>query len=94
LSTESLLIKVVNTAPFENIRANEIKIETTKTCKVTALVAVMSIYCKKDAVCGALTLGTRSFLTKKQIIPMSQRKITADQKTFLRKKEKASYQRN
>jgi hypothetical protein len=80
LSTESLLIKVVNTAPSENIRANEIEIETTKTCKVTVLVAVMSIYCKKDAVCGALILGTRSFLTKRQIIPISQKKVPAEQK--------------
>ncbi len=37
-------IKVVNTAPSETTRANEIAIKTAKTGKVTAVVAVMSIF--------------------------------------------------
>ncbi len=46
LSTESCPIKVANTASSNNIRANDIAIETVKTGKVTAVVAVMSIFCK------------------------------------------------
>ncbi len=47
LSTEPRPIKVVDTALSENIRANKIAIKTAKTGKVTAVVAVLSIYCKK-----------------------------------------------
>jgi hypothetical protein len=47
LSTEPHPIKVFNTAPSDNIRADEIVIETAKTNKVTVVVQVMSIYCKK-----------------------------------------------
>jgi hypothetical protein len=47
LSTEPRPIKVANTAPSETARANEIAIETAKTGKVTAVVAVMSIFSKK-----------------------------------------------
>jgi hypothetical protein len=57
LSTEPRPIKVANTAPGETTRANEIAIETAKTGKVTAVVAVMSIFSKKkcksqNANCG------------------------------------------
>ncbi len=41
------LIKVANTAPSETTRADEIVIETAKTGKVTAVIAVMSIFSKK-----------------------------------------------
>ncbi len=44
LSTESHPIKVANTAPSNNMRADEIMIETAKTGKVTAVVVVMSIF--------------------------------------------------
>jgi hypothetical protein len=37
-------MKVVNTAPRETTRADEITIKTAKTGKVTAVVAVMSIF--------------------------------------------------
>jgi hypothetical protein len=47
LSTEPRLIKVVNTASSNNTRAGEIVIKTTKTGKVTAVVAVMSIFLLK-----------------------------------------------
>jgi hypothetical protein len=46
-STESHPIKVINTAPSETTRANEIAIKTAKTVKVTAVVAVMSVFCEK-----------------------------------------------
>jgi hypothetical protein len=43
LSTESGPIKVADTVPSNNMGADEIAIETAKTGKVTAVVAVMSI---------------------------------------------------
>ncbi len=46
-STEHHQIKVTSTAPSDNMRANVIPIETAKTGKVTAVVVVMSIFCKK-----------------------------------------------
>jgi hypothetical protein len=47
LSTEPHPIKVANTALSETTKADEIAIKTTKTGKVTAVVAVMSIFSKK-----------------------------------------------
>ncbi len=46
LSTKPCPIKVVATAPSETTRADEILIETAKTGKMTAVVAVMSILSK------------------------------------------------
>ncbi len=40
-------IEVANTSPSETMRANEILIETAKTGKATAVVAVMSIFSEK-----------------------------------------------
>jgi hypothetical protein len=81
--TEPRPIKVAATAPSDNSRADEIAIETTKTSRVTAVAAVMSIYCKKDAICGVLIPGMKSFLVKSWKVPISRRKIPADQETFL-----------
>jgi hypothetical protein len=47
LSTESRPIKVANTAPRKTMRAIKVAIETAKTGKVTAVVAVMSIFSEK-----------------------------------------------
>jgi hypothetical protein len=47
LSTEPHPIKVFNTAPSEATRADEVAVETAKTGKVTAVVAVMSIFSEK-----------------------------------------------
>jgi hypothetical protein len=47
LSTEPRPSKVAATAPSDTTRADEITIKTDKTCKVTALVAVMSIFSEK-----------------------------------------------
>ncbi len=47
MSTEPCTIKDANTAPSETARADEVAIETAKTSKVTVVVAVMSIFCKK-----------------------------------------------
>jgi hypothetical protein len=46
LSTEPRPINVANTAPKKTTRSNKITIETAKTGKVTAVVAVMSISSK------------------------------------------------
>ncbi len=47
LTTEPHLIKVANTAPSNNMRANEMANKSAKTDKVTAVVPVMTIFCKK-----------------------------------------------
>jgi hypothetical protein len=53
-STEPCPIKVIATAPSDNMRADEIAIKPAKTGKVTAVVALMSIFSKKDAICRTL----------------------------------------
>ncbi len=73
------------------MRANEIAIKTAKTGKVTAVVAVMSIFSENKAICGALLAEMRSLLAKRQKEPIFGRKIPADQETFLRNQEKAGY---
>jgi hypothetical protein len=60
------------------MRADEIAIETAKTSKVTPVVVVISIFCKKCAICRALIPGTRSFLTKRRKVQILWRKIPAD----------------
>jgi hypothetical protein len=86
-STESSLIKDATTAPSGNMRADEIAIETAKTDRMTAVIALMSIFEKKDAICGMLNLRMRSFLA----MPISWRKICVDRDTFLRKQERDGY---
>jgi hypothetical protein len=76
------------------MRANEVAIETAKSGKVTAVVAVMSIFSKKRCKCGALIAEMRSLLTKRQKVSIFWREIPTDQETFLRNLEKAGYQRN
>jgi hypothetical protein len=55
---------------------------------------MMSIFCEKDASCGALITEMRSLLAKRQKVPIFQRKVAPDQEAFLRNQEKAGYQRN
>ncbi len=52
-----------------------------------------AIFVKRSAIWGALIQGTRSFLAKRQKVPMSWGKIPAGWETFLRKQEKTGYQR-
>jgi hypothetical protein len=47
ISTDSRLIKVVNTAPRKTMKADDIANETAKTGKVTVDVSVMGFYCRK-----------------------------------------------
>ena len=87
------LIKVVDTALSETMKADEIASKTAKIGKVTAVVAVMSIK-KKDVNCGALILEMRGLLAKRRKEPIFHRKIPADHKTFLKNQEKVGYRRN
>jgi hypothetical protein len=84
LSHKPCPIKVVNTALSETTKADEIASKTTKTGKVTAVVAVMRIFRKKDAKCRALISEMRSHLAKRQKEPIFRRKILADQEAFLK----------
>ncbi len=77
-------IKVINTALSETTKADEISSETAKTGKVTVVVAVMSIFKKKYANCGALVSEMRGLLAKKQKETTFWRKIPADQEAFLK----------
>ncbi len=69
-------------------------IETAKAGKVTAVVAVMSIFSEKNASCGGLIAEMRSLLAKRRKVPISRRNIPVDQEAFLKNQEKAGYQRN
>ncbi len=82
-STEPRPIKVANTASSDSKRANKIAIETAKTGKVTAVVAIVTLFVKKDAICRALLLRTRSLLAKRRKAPNSRRTIPSDRETFL-----------
>jgi hypothetical protein len=66
MSTDFHPIKVIDTAPFEYMRIDKIAIETAKNSKVTAVVVLMSLICRKKAVCGVLILETGSLLAKWQ----------------------------
>ncbi len=50
-------IKVADTALNETTKADEIAIETAKTGKVTAVVAVISIFCRKRCKLRSANLG-------------------------------------
>ncbi len=87
-------IKVVETALSVDMKADEIALETAKTGKVITVVAVMSIFKRKNANCGALFLEMRGLLAKERKEPIFCREFPADCKTFLKKQEKVGYQRN
>jgi hypothetical protein len=87
-------IKVIDTALSETTKADEIVSETAKTGKVTAVVAVMSIFKKKDTNCGVLILKMRGLLAKRQKEPIFWRKIPTDQEALLKNQEKAGYRKN
>ncbi len=57
LSHKPLLIKVIDTALSETMKADEIASKTAKTGKVTAVVAVMSIFKKKRCELQGANLG-------------------------------------
>jgi hypothetical protein len=76
------------------MKADEITKETAETGKVTAVVAVMSIFKKKSANCEALFLEMRGLLAKERKEPIFCRKFPADRETFLKKREQVGYQRN
>ncbi len=58
-SAEARLINVVNTAPSNNTRADEVVIETAKAGKVTAVVTVMRFFCKKKCKSQSAIPGSR-----------------------------------
>jgi hypothetical protein len=57
------------------MKDDEIASKTAKTGKVTVVVAVMSIFKKKDANCGALISEMRGLLAKRRKEPIFRRKI-------------------
>ncbi len=65
LSIEARPIKVVNTAPSNNMRADEIAVETAKISNVTAMVAVMSIFCRKKCKLRSANQGNKKLSCQK-----------------------------
>jgi hypothetical protein len=57
LTHKPRLIKVTNTALSETMKADQVAIETAKTGKVTAVVAVMSIFSRKRCKLRSANLG-------------------------------------
>jgi hypothetical protein len=76
------------------MRANEIPIETAKTGKVTAVVAMMSIFSEKKCNLRSANRGNEKPSCQLAERAHFQRKIPTDQETFLKNQEKAGYQRN
>ncbi len=70
--------------PSKTTRADEIAIKTAKNSKVTAVVAVMSIFSEKNASCGVLIAEIRSLLAKSWKWLIFWRKIPVDQEAFLK----------
>ncbi len=71
-------IKVVGTAPSETTKADEIASETTKTRKVTAVVAVMSIFKRKRYEVWSANLGSERPSRQKAERANFRRKTPAD----------------
>ncbi len=78
LSHKPRPIKVVNTAPSETTKADEIAIKTAKTRKVTAVVAVMSIFSRKRCELQSANLGNKKPSRQKAERANFRRKIPAD----------------
>jgi hypothetical protein len=78
------LIKVVCTALSETTKADQIAIESGKTRKVTAVVAVMSIFNRKKCKLRSANLRNERPFAKRWKEPIFQRKICPDQEAFLK----------
>ncbi len=74
-------IKVINTALSDTMKADEIASEIAKTEKVTAVVAVMSIFRRKRCKLQSANLGNKKPSCQKADF---WRKIPADPETFLK----------
>jgi hypothetical protein len=84
LSTELHPIKVADTTPSETTRADEIASKTAQTGKVTAVVAVMSIFSEKRFKSWSANCGNEKPSCQKVESVNFWRKIPADQETFLK----------
>jgi hypothetical protein len=93
LSTDSRPIKVANTAPSNNTRANEITIETEKTGKVTAVVAVMSIFWKNKCKLQRKNLGDEKLSGQKPESADFPEENCQNQESFCKKQEQAGNQK-
>ncbi len=87
-------IKVVETALSVATKANKIAQETAKTGKVTAVVAVMSIFKRKKCkLRSAILRNERPSCQRAERANLLQ-EIPADRETFLKIQEKVGHQRN
>ena len=77
------LIKVADTAPSETTRADEIATKTAKISKVTAAIAVMSIFSKKRCKLQSPNRGNEKPYCQKAERADFWRKIPVDREAFL-----------
>jgi hypothetical protein len=76
------------------MRANEIGIKTAKTSKVTAVVLVMSVFCKKGCnLRSANPKNKKAFLQKMESTDFLEENCCG-RRNLSQKQEKAGYQRN
>jgi hypothetical protein len=94
LSHKPRPIKVVDTALSVALKVDEIAKKPAETGKVTAVVAVMSIFKRKKCELQSASLGNDRPSCQKAERANFCRKIPADCETFLKNQEKAGYQRN
>ncbi len=87
-------IKVVDTALSVAMKADEIAKETTEIGKVTAVVAVMSIFKRKRCKLQSASLRNERPSRQKAERANFCRKIPADRETFLKNREKVEYRSN
>jgi hypothetical protein len=88
LSHKPRPIKVVDTALSKAMKADEIAKETATTSKVTAVVAVMSIFKRKRCKLRSTSLGNERPSCQKAERADFCRKIPVDCETFLKNQEK------
>jgi hypothetical protein len=91
LSTEARPIKVVDTAPKNNVRANEIANETAKTGKVIAVVAALSIFCIKKCKLRSANPGNEKPSCRKAESANFREKNSRRPRNLSQKTKKAGY---
>jgi hypothetical protein len=87
-------IKVVDTALSKAMKADEIAKETTTTSKVTAVVAVMSIFKRKRCELRSTSLGNERPSCQKAERANFLQENTRGLQNFSQKSRKGGYQRN
>ncbi len=93
MSTEARPIEVVGTASRNIIRADEIGIETAKTGKVTAVVMVISIFCRRKCKSRSANPGNiKPSCQKAESANLIQEKSCKPRKPFSEKEKRLDFE--